>query len=85
MIDFLSSCTEYQRAPLYLNQIFLQADSNALNVLNLLSQRPSFCYSIAQSIVSFTNGNWKHCSHELGQSCKCRYIQGSAVLWMLSS
>lgn len=80
MIDFLSSCTEYQQTPLYLNQIFLQANSIALNVLNFLSQRPSFPYSIAHSIVSFANGNWKHCSHELGQSCKCQYIQGSVVL-----
>lgn len=80
MIDFLSSFTQYQRTPLYLNQIFLQVDSTALNVLNLVSQRPSFCYSIAHSIVSFANGNWKHYNHELGQTCKCRYIHGSAVL-----
>lgn len=55
MIDFLSSCTEYQQTPLYLNQIFLQANSTALNVLNLLSQRPSFCFSPAHSIVSFAS------------------------------
>lgn len=30
--------------------------------------------------MSFANGNWKHCNHELGQSCKCRYIHGSVVL-----
>lgn len=36
MIDFLSSCTEYQQAPLYVKQIILQADSTALNVLNLV-------------------------------------------------
>lgn len=79
MIDFLSSCTEYQWT-LYLNQIFLQASSTALNVLNFLSQSPSFCSSIAHSTVSCANGDWEHCSHELGQSCKCHYIQGSVVL-----
>lgn len=50
MIDFLSSCIEYQQAPLYMKQIFLQADSTASNVLNLLSQRPSFYYSITHGV-----------------------------------
>lgn len=50
MMDFLSSCTEYQQAPLHIKQIILQADSTALNVLNLFSQRPPFYYSITHGI-----------------------------------
>lgn len=36
MVGFLSSCTEYQQAPLYIKQITLCAVGTALNVLCFL-------------------------------------------------